>query len=76
MRKQKTVIKEAELQELIDKVNELHDVHGICYDFSVTKLIEESSYILYHDDKPVYSGTKKSIYDFLTTFYKVISNIE
>lgn len=76
MRQQKTVIKETELQELIGKVNQLRDVHGICYDFSVTKPLDESSYTLNHDEKPVFRGTKKAIYDFLTTFYKVISNIE
>lgn len=76
MKQTKTVIKETELQEMIEKVNELRDVHGIFYDFSVTKQLDESTYTLNHDEKPVFRGTKKAIYDFLTTFYKVISNIE
>lgn len=72
----KKVVKTSELQEMVDAVNTLKDVHGIPYDFEVIKPLNGESYSLSHDGRTVLTGTKKLIYEFLRAFYKVIANVK
>lgn len=68
----KKVIRAEELQKAVNDANALIDLHGIHYCFSVNKPLNGESYSLSHDDKIVFTGTKKEIYNFLRTFVKVI----
>lgn len=70
----KKVIKAEELQDLVNKANDLTDLHGIHYHFSVNKPLSGESYSLSHDSHVILKGTKKIIYLFLNTFIKVIKS--
>lgn len=69
----KKMIKSEQLQALVEKANGLKDIHGVNYAFTVNRPLAGESYSLSHDDHVIMKGTKKSIYDFLKAFIKVIS---